>query len=114
MLVSTFLDKLSATPQAIEFTDTMAVIEANYEYTATQFVNGQQVNAAGENAGSCKIFAFAQLHNLDEASTLACFGAYYREDVLNHPQGSDHQNIRQFMNTGWQGIQFSGQALTEK
>ena len=57
----------------------------------------------GENSGSCKIFAFAQLHHLDEASTLACFGAYYRDDVLKHPQGSDHQNIRQFINTGWQG-----------
>ena len=114
MLVSTFLEKLSAMPQAVEFTDTMAVIEANYQFTETQFVNGEQVNAAGQNSGSCKLFSFAQLHNLDEAKTLACFGAYYRDDVLKHPQGSDHQNIRQFMVNGWQGVKFSGQALTEK
>ena len=47
MSVSAFLDKLSAMPQAVEFTDTMAVIEANYQFTETQFVNGKQVNAAG-------------------------------------------------------------------
>ncbi len=114
MLIATFLDKLSAMPQAIEFTDTMAVIEANYRFTETEFVNGEQLNAAEENSGSCKLFSFAQLHNLDKAETLACFGAYYRDDVLKHPQGSDHQNIRQFMINGWQGIKFSGQVLTEK
>ena len=114
MLVTTFLDKLSAAPQSIEFTDTMAVIEANYQFTETEFTNGEQVNAAGENSGSCKLFAFAQLHNLDKAETLACFGAYYRDDVLKHPQGCDHQNIRQFMINGWQDIKFSGQVLTEK
>ena len=114
MLVNTFLDKLSAVPQSIEFTDTMAVIEENYQFTETEFVNGKQHNAAGENSGSCKLFSFAQLHNLDKSQTLACFGAYYRDDVLKHPQGSDHQNIRQFMINGWQGIKFSGQALIEK
>lgn len=114
MLLSTFLDKLSVTPQAIEFTDTMAVIEANYQFIETEFVNGKQLNTAGDNSGSCRLFAFAQLHNLDKSQTLACFGAYYRDDVLKHPHGSDHQNIRQFMSNGWQGIKFSGEALTEK
>ncbi|MCW8996426.1 MAG: HopJ type III effector protein [Psychromonas sp.] len=114
MLVSTFLDKLSAMPQSVEFTETMAVIDANYQFTATQFVNGEQVNAAGENSGSCKLFSFAQLHHLDKAKTLACFGSYYRDDVLKHPQASDHQNIRQFMINGWPGIKFSGVALLEK
>ncbi|WP_083761723.1 HopJ type III effector protein [Psychromonas ingrahamii] len=45
---------------------------------------------------------------------LACFGHYYREDVLKHPQAKDHQNIRQFMISGWQGIDFSSQALYNK
>jgi hypothetical protein len=114
MLIATFLDKLSTAPESVEFADTMAVIEANYQFMETQFTNGEQVNAAGENSGSCKLFSFAQMHNLNQAETLACFGSYYRDDVLKHPQGSDHQNIRQFMSNGWQGIKFSGQALIEK
>lgn len=114
MLIATFLDKLSAMPQAIEFTDTMAVVEENYQFTETEFVNGEQNNAAGENSGSCRLLSFAQLHNLDKTETLACFGSYYRDDVLKNPHGSDHQNIRQFMSNGWQGVKFSGQALTEK
>ena len=114
MLIATFLDKLSTVPQTIEFTDTMAVIEADYLFTESAFVNGEQSNAAGENSGSCKLFAFAQLHNLDQAQTLACFGGYYRDDVLKNPQANDHQNIRQFMIHGWQGIKFSAQALVKK
>jgi hypothetical protein len=114
MLVDSFLEKLATRPQAIEFAETMAVIEENYKYTETAFVNGEQVNAAGQNSGSCKLFSFARLHSLNEAETLACFGSYYRDDVLKNPQASDHQNIRQFMIHGWQGIEFSGQALIQK
>ena len=114
MLIITFLEKLSTTPQAIEFADTMAVIEENYEFKATAFNNGQQKNAEGENAGSCKIFSFAQLNKLSEAQTLACFGTYYRDDVLAHPDAQDHQNIRQFIINGWAGIDFAGTALTAK
>lgn len=111
MLIETFLDKLMITPELVEFTDTMAVVEKNYQFVETEFVNGKQVNKEGENSGSCKVFSFAQLHNLDQTKTLACFGAYYQDDVLKNPQNSDHQNIRQFMINGWQGIKFSGQAL---
>ncbi|WP_188863865.1 HopJ type III effector protein, partial [Aliivibrio fischeri] len=46
--------------------------------------------------------------------TLACFGQYYRHDVLENPQGDDHQNIRNFMVTGWAGVQFKTQALQAK
>ena len=73
-----------------------------------------QHNAAGENSGSCKLFAFAQLQNLSEAETLACFGAYYYEEVLENPEGTNHQNIRNFMITGWDGIHFEGEALVLK
>jgi len=114
MLLTTFLDKLSSTPELIAFSDTMATIDASYQFTETAFENGEQVNAAGENSGSCKIFSFAKLNGLDKMQTLACFGSYYRDDVLQNPQGNDHQNIRQFMINGWEGINFSGQALTEK
>jgi len=114
MLISTFLELLVTTPDSVDFSDTMAVIDANYQFTETAFMNGAQQNAAGQNNGSCKIFAFALLHNLTPAQALACFGTYYRHDVLQHPSADDHQNIRQFMVNGWQGVNFNGVALTVK
>jgi len=90
------------------------MIDAHYTFTPTAFRNGNLQNNAGQNNGSCKIFAFGQLNELNETQVLACFGDYYREHVLKHPQADDHQNIRQFMLHGWSGIQFSGKALTPK
>ncbi|MCP4323045.1 MAG: HopJ type III effector protein [Alteromonadales bacterium] len=114
MLIKPFLEQLNTAPESIEFTDTMAVIEANYLFTETTFSNGEQKNKAGQNSGSCKIFAFAKLQNLSESQTLACFGIYYRDDVMKFPENDDHQNIRQFMINGWAGISFSASALAEK
>ena len=111
MTLNDFLAKLDTAPDTIEFTDTMAVIEALYDYTPTAFQNGELSNAAGQNGGSCKLFSFARLQGLNEAQTLACFGRYYREDVLQHPQATDHQNIRNFIRDGWDGIVFKGDAL---
>ncbi len=109
-----FLQKLEASPGSIAFSDTIATIDANYEFTPTAFNNGELHNEAGQNNGSCKIFSFAKLHMLTEEQTLHCFGAYYREDVLKHPEGTDHQNIRNFMKTGWEGISFQDNALALK
>ncbi len=114
MDINTFLDKLKADPKSITFSETIAVIEENYTFTPTAFQNGTQHNAAGENSGSCKIFAFAQMQNLTTEETLACFGSYYFDEVLNHPEETNHQNIRNFIKTGWNGIQFEGEALVEK
>lgn len=112
MTLEQFLKTLRSEPETIEFDDTMAVIDAEYTFTPTAFSNGDVNNAADENNGSCKIFAFAQLQSLDADQTLACFGRFYREDVLQHPGGTDHSNIRSFMQHGWIGIEFSGMALT--
>lgn len=114
MTLNDFLAKLNTAPDTLEFTDTMAVIEGLYNYTPTAFQNGEVSNAAGQNAGSCKLFSFAKLQGFNEAQTLACFGRYYREDVLQHPDTTDHQNIRNFMKTGWTGVKFEGEALTVK
>ena len=114
MLINTFLEKLNQSPQSVEFTDTMAVIEENYQFSETTFSNGEQKNEAGQNSGSCKIFSFAQQQKLTEQQTLACFGIYYRNDVLQNPKGDDHQNIRQFMLHGWSGITFTATALVAK
>lgn len=114
MNIASFLEKLKQTPETIAFGDTIAIVEEYYIFTPTTFQNGLQRNEAGENSGSCKLFAFAQLHNLSQEETLSCFGAYYYEDVLKNPNGTDHQNIRNFMKTAWNGIQFEGTALVLK
>lgn len=114
MTIDSFIARLHTAPDSIQFTDTIAVIEAHYNFTATAFQNGALKNEAGQNSGSCKLFSFAKLHGLTEQQTLACFGNYYRLDVVQHPQAQDHQNIRNFMQSGWQGIQFDRQPLTIK
>jgi hypothetical protein len=114
MTIIAFLEKLKQTPTAITFPETIAVIEGNFNFTPTTFHNGTQHNEAGQNSGSCKLFAFAKMQNLSQAETLACFGAYYFEEVLGDPEGTNHQNIRNFMKTGWDGIQFEGEALSLK
>ena len=97
----------------IKFADVIAYIDARYNHTATAFQNGQQANAATENQGSAKVFSFAQLNSLDQAQTLSLFAEHYAA-VLATPEATDHQNIRQFMQNGWDGIQFASQALTAK
>jgi hypothetical protein len=117
MSLNEFLTKI-ANNETISFAETIAVITDNYHYQAVEFSNGlgEQIltSPAGTNEGSCKIFAFAQLHKLTEQQTLNLFGDYYRLDVLNDPQGDSHQNIRQFMKFGWAGIHFTRLSLTAK
>lgn len=114
MTLDAFLQRLAAQPETIAFADTIALIDALYAFTPTAFRNGDTHNAAGANSGSCKIFAFARLNGLGEAQTLHCFGDFYRVDVLQHPGGSDHQNIRNFMRHGWAGVHFEGEALAPR
>ena len=114
MTIDSFIATLNSTPDSIQFTDTIAVIETHYDFTPTAFQNGAIKNESGQNSGSCKLFSFAILHGLTEQQTLACFGDYYRIDVLQHPGALDHQNIRSFMQFGWKGIQFNQQALKTK
>ena len=96
-----------------KFADVIAFIEARYVHTPTAFKNGQQANGTNENQGSAKVFSFAQLNGLDQAQTLSLFAEHYAA-VLATPEGADHQNIRQFMQNGWDSVQFAGQALTAK
>lgn len=114
MNLETFLEKLNTQPTEISFTDTMATIEESYDFSPTRFTNGETKNQADTNNGSCKIFAFGLLNKLNEEQALACFGDYYRKDVLENPEGDDHQNIRNFMKSGWAGINFEGEALAAK
>ncbi len=114
MHIEDFLNKLRSNPGSISFTDTIEVIDTHYNFTPVRFTNGEAVNEAGTNSGSCKLFSFAKLQQLSKEETLACFGDYYRVDVLQHPEATNHANIRNFMVTGWEGINFDGEALQAK
>ena len=101
-------------PETIDFKDVISYIDEHYDFSPTKFTNGKTVNEANENNGSCKVFSFAKLNDLSKEETLALFGDFYRNDVLKNPGGNDHQNIRNFMEFGWEGILFEGEALREK
>jgi len=114
--IDELIEKIKAQPSNVDFAEVITAIDSTYNYTPSHFSNGTGsnsiVNEVGTNEGSCKIFAFARLHQLDEKQTLACFGKYYRDDVLNHPDNKDHANIRNFMIYGWEGIIMNGEVLT--
>ena len=117
-ILEQLIHQIKTDPETVEFQDVIKLIDENYDYNPTSFINGQGVeqvsNQAGENEGSCKIFSFAKSHHLDQSQTLHCFGRYYRDDVLQHPENTDHENIRTFIKYGWNGITFERPALKLK
>jgi len=113
MTTQQFITKLKATPTAIVFSETIATIDSSYNFTPTTFKNGTTINKAGENSGSCKVFAFAKLENLTKEETLFCFGEHY-QNVLEDANGTSHQNIRNFMEFGFEGLAFEGISLHKK
>ena len=108
--------KLTEIQDLIKFVAKSGVseVELDYDFTPTAFKNGDTHNEVGQNSGSCKLLAFAKLEGFDKAQTLACFGAFYRNDILENPSGDNHQNIRNFMKYGWKGIHFEDVALKMK
>ncbi|MES2808206.1 MAG: HopJ type III effector protein [Bacteroidota bacterium] len=99
--------------EALKFKDVLAFIDAHYEHQPAAFKNGEAYNEATQNQGSAKVFTFAQLNSLSEKDTLTLFAEHYMA-VLDTPEGTDHQNIRQFMKHGWGGVAFEAQALIAK
>ena len=110
MTLSNFKHKLQNNPKAIDFSETIAIIESTYNFTPSAFTNGELKNEETQNQGSCKVFSFAIKEGLSKEETLACFGQYYQE-VLNDTNGTGHQNIRNFMNTGFDGLSFEKETL---
>ncbi|WP_429045588.1 HopJ type III effector protein [Chitinophaga sp. W3I9] len=98
---------------SLSFKEVIEFIETYYQHQPAAFKNGEVHNEATQNQGSAKVFAFAQLNNLDKEDTLLLFAEHYQA-VLNTPDGTDHQNIRQFMIHGWPGVIFERQALLAK
>lgn len=113
MTESELLATLYGNANALEFTDVISVIDKSYAYTPTAFSNGTVNNDAGQNGGSCKVFSFAQRHRLNANDTVKLFAEHYRK-VMASPDENDHANIRAFLQSGWEGIRFSGAALATK
>lgn len=91
--------------EIIKFSDLIDLIDNDYNYQNCSFKNGDIVNKIDENQGSGKVFYFAKENNLNQEQTLLCFGEYY-QDVLTDKNGNSHQNIRNFIKYGWNGIEF--------
>lgn len=108
------IELVKKAPERINFTAVIEYIDEHYNFIPTQFTNGETINEPNKNNGSCKVFSFAKVNDLSKDETLALFGKYYREDVLKNPEGTDHQNIRNFMKFGWDGISIDGNALRRK
>ena len=108
------LAQLKSNRETIQFNNVISFIDNHYDFTPTLFKNGNIINETDQNNGSCKVFSFAKLNDLSEEETLFLFGDFYRNDVLRNPEGIDHQNIRNFIKFGWDGISFEGAALRTK
>lgn len=112
MTPKSLVEKLNRNP--VDFNTVIQIIDTYYDFTPTEFTNGELLNEANNNNGSCKVFSFAIENSLSKQATLNAFGDYYMIDVLQHPENDDHQNIRNFIEFGWEKIKFEGRALILK
>ena len=87
---------------SLKMEELMDLIDTHYEVGLLEFKNGDILNKQGENVGSAKLLSYAAISDFDKETTLKLWGQYYRE-VLADPDGDSHQNIRNFMKTGWDG-----------
>lgn len=97
----------------LQFQEVLDHIAEQYQYSPTSFQNGNLKNSASENQGSAKVLYFAKLNDLSQEDTLGLFAEHY-QNVLENPTGDGHQNIRQFMANGWNGVAFEADVLTAK
>ena len=106
-LTPAFLRENPTTP----FVAILAYIQANFSYTPQSFQNGTKLNLASENQGSAKVLFFAKQANWSAEDTLLLFAEHY-QDVVQNPTGTSHENIRQFIQNGWEGVKFDGNVLS--
>lgn len=110
-MVKQLLSELEA--GQVKFSDVLAGIDKAYTHTPTAFKNGNQYNGATENQGSARVLFYAHLNKLSKEETLSLFAEHY-QNVLDNPDETSHQNIRQFMQHGWNGVAFEGIVLQPK
>ncbi|HZJ93830.1 MAG TPA: HopJ type III effector protein [Thiopseudomonas sp.] len=108
MTLSEFLDAIQQPGH--QFADTLAFIDAHYQYTPCAFDNAGLHNPVGSNQGSCKILGLALLEQLSTAQALLAFGEHYAY-VLATPSETAHANIRQLIKYGLAAVHFSALPL---
>lgn len=106
-----FLNSLESPQHSIAAT--LAFIDNHYLYQPQAFTNGSVQNSADENQRSCKILGLALLEGLSNQQVLLAFGEFYRQ-VLATPDGNDHANIRQLMQTGLEQVSFDNPPLRRR
>lgn len=111
--LQTLLAAVYDQPDRLIFSEVLAAIDSEFDFTATAFTNGDLRNSALENQGSCRVLSFAHQAGLSEIHTLSLFAEHYRS-VLADPQGDNHANIRQFMQRGWRGVSFAQAPLVKR
>jgi hypothetical protein len=109
MTILELINKVKQT-EIILFAEVIETIDAHFVFTPTYFKNGDVVNEANTNNGSCKVFSFANKYCLSAQETVLLFGEHYQK-VLKTPNDNDHQNIRNFMKFGWDKLEFEKEAL---
>ena len=77
---------------------TTAVSAANFTFNATLATDLQHLFAPTPPWLGADCDTSLALPN---NATLWLFGDFYRKDVLENPDGTDHANIRAFMEGGW-------------
>lgn len=95
------------------FSDTLAFIDAHFEFTPTAFTNHVLMNQANENQGSCRVIALAKYAGFSDEEALLAFGEHYRH-VRSNPSGNNHANIRTLMEYGLASVSFEHFPLTAK
>ncbi len=95
------------------FADTLAFIDAHYDYQPSAFRNGDVDNSAEQNQGSCKVLAMALDLGLSDQQALLCFAEHYQA-VLDDPHGDAHGNIRALMRHGLAGVSFKQRPLARR
>lgn len=111
MTIAELITKIKQS-EIVVFADVVACLDTNFLFIPTRFKNGDVVNEANQNNGSCKVFSFAKMHQLTKDETLFLFGEHY-QNVMETPNDSDHQNIRNFMKFGWDGVEFENEIVLQ-
>lgn len=98
----------------VAFNEFIALIEKEYNFVNTEFINGDMNNRENENQGSAKVFCFALMHKLSKEQTLKCFGEHYDSVLNSKNEQKTHLNIRNFIKFGFDGLQINSKALSLK
>jgi len=100
-------------PESLIFSQVLDAIATEFDFSPSAFTNGELKNSAEQNQGSCQVLSFAHQAGLSQTHTLSLFAEHYRA-VLADPTGTNHANIRQFIERGWRGVSFAQTPLTKR